>query len=134
MKPGKNDLTAYYLEGVASDSGDAPQSRCPHYATSDAADAWYTGAAIGRGLIPGFVATKATKGRGARVNLFAADGSGVAVAVSYDSGFVLTDPVDRWDAAPVQLAAAAPLRSKGHAVEDAGHLPLFVAANEPALI
>lgn len=33
----------------------------------------------------------------------------------------------------VALAAKAPLRSKGRAVEDAAHLPLFVAASEPSL-
>jgi hypothetical protein len=33
-----------------------------------------------------------------------------------------------------QLGAAAPMRSKGRAVEDVGHLPLFVAADEPRLI
>jgi hypothetical protein len=33
----------------------------------------------------------------------------------------------------LQLASKAPLRSKGKPVEDAGHLPLFVAGNEPRL-
>lgn len=32
-----------------------------------------------------------------------------------------------------RLMAAAPLRSKGKPIEDAAHLPLFVAANEPSL-
>jgi hypothetical protein len=33
----------------------------------------------------------------------------------------------------VELRAKAPLRSKGKPVADAGHLPLFVAGNEPGL-
>lgn len=33
-----------------------------------------------------------------------------------------------------QLAASSPLRSKGRAVEDVNHLPLFVAANEPTFL
>lgn len=33
-----------------------------------------------------------------------------------------------------ELGARAPLRSKGCAVEDVAHLPLFVAANEPKLL
>lgn len=33
----------------------------------------------------------------------------------------------------VALRAKAPLQSKGRPVEDAGHLPLFVAADEPGL-
>lgn len=33
----------------------------------------------------------------------------------------------------LSLAASAPLQSKGKPVEDAAHLPLFVAANEPGL-
>lgn len=37
------------------------------------------------------------------------------------------------DRQTVQLRAAAPLRSKGRPVEDAAHLPLFVAGNEPGL-
>jgi hypothetical protein len=33
-----------------------------------------------------------------------------------------------------QLGAASPLRSKGQPVADVGHLPLFVAANEPTFL
>lgn len=33
-----------------------------------------------------------------------------------------------------ELRAKAPLQSKGKPVEDAGHLPLFIAGNEPSLL
>lgn len=33
----------------------------------------------------------------------------------------------------LELGAKAPLQSKGRPVEDAGHLPLFIAADEPTL-
>jgi hypothetical protein len=33
----------------------------------------------------------------------------------------------------LELRAKAPLQSRGRAVQDAGHLPLFVAGNEPTL-
>lgn len=37
------------------------------------------------------------------------------------------------DRLELELRERAPLQSKGKPVEDAGHLPLFVAANEPTL-
>lgn len=38
------------------------------------------------------------------------------------------------DQARLELQAKAPMRSKGKPIEDAAHLPLFIAANEPRLI
>jgi hypothetical protein len=45
----------------------------------------------------------------------------------------MADGITERDRKLAELQAAAPLRSKGRAVEDVAHLPLFVAANEPPL-
>lgn len=42
-------------------------------------------------------------------------------------------PMNERDRQELELRAKAPLQSKGKPVEDAGFLPLFVAANEPGL-
>jgi hypothetical protein len=42
-------------------------------------------------------------------------------------------PMSERDRQELELRANAPLQSKGRPVADAGHLPLFVSANEPSL-
>jgi hypothetical protein len=53
-----------YLEGIAAEA-------CPHYATSDCADAWHAGRAFEVRRPTDFMLGKVTKGRGYRVNVAA---------------------------------------------------------------
>lgn len=146
------DLTAEFREG-ASAAADGEPARCPYYATSPAADAWHAGHAwerVGRPAFAGSIyagdVLQVTKGRGELVNLWA-DGRRQIVArvrwnaptlsdappVQFEAGRAWNSSKAERDAKLLELGAAAPLRSKGRPVEDAGHLPLFVAGNEPSL-
>lgn len=138
------ELTLEFLEGGAAANAGADRDACPYYATSNAADAWHAGFEFhSRGNVNDVL--QVTKGRGYRLNLWTARRQIVALVdwnhpsltdhppVSFDSAGAPNSNKAERDRKLVELAAAAPLQSKGRAVEDAAHLPLFVAANEPTL-
>lgn len=135
------DLTLEFLEGGAAANADQPSSACPYLATSNAAEAWLAGHAW---HVAGFscnaIAT-ATNGRGSKINLRTLNGRTVVAVVYWLCGrgevqfpAIATDPsLAELRRHKIELAAAAPLRSKGKPVHDAGELPLFIAGNEPEL-
>jgi hypothetical protein len=150
------DLTTEFRQGAAAAAAGADRSSCPHYATSNAADAWHAGHVFQACSVFGLVAAdvaQVSKGRGARLNLwpFAAGDKMVATVAWNDAGGdplppVTFDQARDWSPAMkaahvdqerdrqlLELRAAAPMQARGRAVSDAGHLPLFVAANEPEL-
>jgi hypothetical protein len=130
------DLTLEFLEGGAAANAGADRSSCPYYATSNAAEAWHAGHAwhsYGRSCN---AIDRVTNGRGSRVTLRTANGRAIAAMIDWEApGAPVSFPAIATDRELYEtgLRAAAPLQSCGKPVEDAGHLPLFVAANEPAL-
>lgn len=66
-----NNLTAEFEAGRLAQLEGVPASACPHYATSDSADAWHAGRAFERQRPTDFMLGTVTKGRGYRVNVAA---------------------------------------------------------------
>lgn len=130
------ELTAEFREGAAAAAAGADRSSCPHIWSSNAAEAWHAAHAWHARGYSCEAIERCTNGRGYTVNLRSSSGRLVVAAVDWDvPGDVpaVAFPAIATDSTLAELRAAAPLRSKGKPVEDAGHLPLFVAANEPSL-
>lgn len=133
------DLTLEFVEGGNAAAAGHSRANCPHYATSNAADGWHAGhtwRSSGKSLNG---VSRVTKGRGERVNIFLARRQVVAVVRWNDPSLADEPPVtfepysSERERQFLELRAKAPLQSKGKPVADAGHLPLFVSADEPSL-
>jgi hypothetical protein len=139
-----------------------PATACPYLATSPNAYAWHAGYAYSlqdHTPLNGGEILVARMGRGDLFNVWLGGGRQLAAEVSWDAGAATVgrfrecrsslsaaaisrlhalELAKRPDVAErnrqiIELAAKAPLQSKGRPVADVGHLPLFVAANEPEL-
>lgn len=138
---GGADLTLEFLEGFHSAAAGYSELNCPHYATSDAADAWHTGDAWQRAGKSANNVSRASRGRGNRINVYLPR-SVVVARVCWNDPSLSDAPPVRFEpyqpgadraAMLLELGANAPLQSKGKPVKDAGELPLFIAGNEPTL-